>query len=67
MFHLHGEVARLTIDESKRGDANRSFEGGVIGPKGVIKLVHPVLSQSCNGFVQNRVGLTVGDLHLPLV
>ena len=64
MFQLHEEMTSLTMDESKRGGANRSFESRAVGPMGVIKLVRPVLSRSHNRFLQNRLDLTVRDLYL---
>ena len=44
VFQLHGEVTRLAMDESKESGANKGLEGCAVGPKGVIELVHPILS-----------------------
>ena len=44
VFQLHGEVARLAIDEWKGDGTYRGLESREVGPKGVMELIRPILS-----------------------
>ena len=44
VFQFYEEMTRLAVDEPKGGGANGGFERRAVGPKGVIKLVRPILS-----------------------
>ena len=45
VLQLYGEVTVLPIDESKMCRPDSGLKSGPISPKGIIKLVGPVLSR----------------------